>query len=123
WDKTIKLWKVKTGRLIRTLEGHTGWVYSIVFGPDGKYLASGSRDGTVKLWDSVRGELIITIVATKEGEYVVYTPDGYYDWSPKGHNLVSVRLNNKLVPYDEEYKYKQKFHRPDIIQQRLSGKK
>eukprot|EP00961_Rhodomonas_salina_P288710 3901798-Rhodomonas_salina.1 len=37
------------------VEGHTGGVLSVVFAPDGKTLASGSSDGTVKLWDAVSG--------------------------------------------------------------------
>src|SRR2546428_4367591 len=28
WDSTVKLWDARTGRLLRSLEGHTGWVTS-----------------------------------------------------------------------------------------------
>ncbi|KAI7761130.1 hypothetical protein LZL87_014344 [Fusarium oxysporum] len=36
--------------VLQTLEGHTGWVSSVVFSNDDKLIASGSNDGTVKIW-------------------------------------------------------------------------
>src|SRR5262249_4154854 len=39
-----------------TLKGHTGRVRSVVFSPDGKALAFGSEDRTIKLWDAVTGQ-------------------------------------------------------------------
>ena len=41
-DDTVKLWDVTTGTNIATLEGHTDWVNSVAFSPDGTTLASGS---------------------------------------------------------------------------------
>jgi WD40 repeat protein len=34
-----------------------GWVLSVAYSPDGKTLASGSRDNTLKLWDVRTGKL------------------------------------------------------------------
>jgi hypothetical protein len=57
----IKLWEVATGREVRTLSGHTDFVYSVAFSPDGKLLASGSWDGTIKLWDVATGREVRTL--------------------------------------------------------------
>ena len=52
-DKSIKLWDARTGRLRRTLTGHTGRVESLAFSPDGRTLATGGGGGdtSIRLWD------------------------------------------------------------------------
>jgi WD40 repeat protein len=45
WDRTIKLWRVSDGALVRTLTGHTGDVYCVAFSPDGSLLASSGSMG------------------------------------------------------------------------------
>jgi WD40 repeat protein len=50
-DPKIRLWETDTWRERATLSGHSGSVYSVRFAPDGKTLASASRDGSVKIWN------------------------------------------------------------------------
>ena len=59
-DKTIGVWSVQNGKLIKTLNGHSSEVNSVVFSPNGVYLASGSSDKTVSLWRVESGEKIKT---------------------------------------------------------------
>jgi WD40 repeat protein len=47
----IKLWNVGTGKERATLKGDRDGVLSVAYSPDGKTLASGSQDQTIKLWD------------------------------------------------------------------------
>lgn len=47
----IKLLDVETGQEIMSLAGHTEFIDTLTFSHDGKFLASGSFDGTILLWD------------------------------------------------------------------------
>src|SRR5207249_4171780 len=50
-DSVIRLWDVASGVEIGHLEGHRAGVGRLLFWPDGKTLASGSFDQTIRLWD------------------------------------------------------------------------
>ncbi|MEO0446536.1 MAG: hypothetical protein AAF191_10730 [Verrucomicrobiota bacterium] len=42
-------------------KGHGGLVLSVAVSPDGRRIVSGSRDGTIKLWDAQSGERLRTL--------------------------------------------------------------
>ncbi len=53
-DSAVNVWDSHTGKLLRSFRGHTGLVISVAFSRDGRRLFSGSRDQTVKVWDTTK---------------------------------------------------------------------
>ena len=67
------------GKLIKTLRGHSHSVRSVTYSPDGKCLASGSNDETIKIWNMVTGKEVKTLRGhNDEVTSVTYSPDGKY---------------------------------------------
>src|SRR5262249_42450236 len=64
--------------------GHEGGVFAVSVSPDGKYLISGSNDQTVRLWDVKTRALLVTLFYGSDGEWVMWTPEGFYTSSGKG---------------------------------------
>src|ERR1051326_6963882 len=101
-DNQIRLFDAKTGKEIRTLEGHQvrtykvpkqlnnandllvenvgkGSVTAVAFSPDGKTLASGGWDDMVRLWNVNTGDEIRHMLGHRGmGASVVFSPDGKY---------------------------------------------
>lgn len=80
------------GRKIRTFKRHKGSVRSVAFSPDGKTVLSGSKDGSLKLWDISKGGRVIRIYNGHKGSVnsVAFSNDGKYVLS--GSDDETVRL-------------------------------
>jgi hypothetical protein len=73
------------------LEGHTAAVYSVTWSPDGKTLASGSLDKTVKLWDAATDKLLSTLYSGAVQSVA---------WSPDGKTLASGSFDRTVKLWD-----------------------
>jgi WD40 repeat protein len=57
-DHNVRIWNADTMAAVRTLGGHTDWVYAIAISPDGNLVASGSWNGEIKVWKIADGALV-----------------------------------------------------------------
>lgn len=72
-----KLWDVKEGKERATLTGHTDWISALAFCPDGRTLATGSLDRTVRLWDVATGLERTTFAGHPSGvSAIAFAADG-----------------------------------------------
>jgi WD40 repeat protein len=73
----------KTGTTQYTLKGHKNNISCLCYSPDGRFLASSSWDGTIKLWDLSKQKCVRTFLEASEyGKFsrglLAYSPCGNY---------------------------------------------
>ncbi len=78
-DHTVRIWRVRDSRLLRTFKGHKNHTNWVAWRPDGKVIASAGRR-TVKLWRVGDGRLLrsFNVNATNSVDKVAWSPDGKY---------------------------------------------
>jgi WD40 repeat protein len=118
-DKTVKVFDANGG-LVANLSGHSDWVYCVAASPDGTKLASGSADGTVKLWNVADGRLLATFVqiSPRTEQWLIVTPPGYLATSAAG--ALQWRPKNLKTPPD---KLASLLQNPDLLRQTIAGAK
>jgi WD40 repeat protein len=98
---TVKLWNRKDLSLIYSFEGHMKSVKSTRFSPDEKYIASGSFDNTVRIWDIEKKKEVQRFAMEGGTEAVEFTPDGRYLVAGGHYNYLSVFRTTDMVKVDE----------------------
>jgi len=87
-------------------QGHNSWVASVVYSPDGRFIASVSWDSTIKIWDADTGKLIRTLKGHSWFvNSVAYSPDGRFiasgGWAIKIWNARTGKLIATLMAFPD----------------------
>src|SRR3954471_6394482 len=75
--KTASIRDARTGKTIGTLEGHSEEVLAVGYSPDGRLVATGSLDGTARLWNASTREVVHVLRAHRGGVFATrFSADG-----------------------------------------------
>ncbi|MFN8418199.1 MAG: hypothetical protein U0528_02965 [Anaerolineae bacterium] len=88
-----------TGELLYELSGHTDLINSVLWDPDGINLASGSSDGTIRIWSANSGQLINIVQTSTRVLSLALSPDGTQIAFGEPDGILRViDLNSSAIP-------------------------
>lgn len=111
------------GKVLGEFIGHEGDVWAVAPSFDGRLLVSGSADQTVRLWNPGTRELIVTLAHGTNGEWVIWTPQGYYAGSSGAGNMLGWQINkgaDRAAEYVRAVQFRERLNRPDIVARAIS---
>lgn len=117
-DNTISIWTVGGGAKVRVLTGHEAGLRSVEYTPDGKFLITGSADGTVKIWRAESGKLLVSLIAIDKNDWAVITPEGLFDASEGAQQLMYWRVGKEIVALEQ---LKNRYYAPGLLAKILKG--
>jgi len=118
-----KLWDFASGKVLHNLRRPDEKVIfdmspaHAAFAPNGKLVAVTSA-ASVRLYNVANGEEVAAMIAFDDGEWLVTTPNGYYNSSEKGDQYLSVSVAG--LPFTIS-QLRESFYRPDLVKVALSG--
>jgi WD40 repeat protein len=122
WSDTgIHVWDRASDQLLFNLPDALQFITPVV-PPSGKVLVGADRAKTLGIWDRHTGERLGTLYALQEGEWLLITPSGWFDGSPRGWGKVAWRDPNGGLGTLPSEAFFNEFYHPGLLAELLEGR-
>ncbi|HYC86935.1 MAG TPA: caspase family protein [Chryseosolibacter sp.] len=103
---------------LKPFVGHNDQVVAMAFSSDGKWLASASRDNTVKIWDVASRKELASLITFGDEEWVVLHASGLFDASAGAMAQIYFTSGTQTIGLEQ---IKERFYEPNLIRKILGG--
>ncbi|MCO6492756.1 MAG: caspase family protein [Phaeodactylibacter sp.] len=111
-DERSALMLDASGLLTRGFFGHKSGVTSLSLAPQGRFLLTGSRDKTARIWDLHTGVELATLIALGREDWVVTTTSGLFDASPGALRQLYYVLGLEVIDLEQ---LKERYYEPGLL--------
>jgi WD40 repeat protein len=119
----INLFDTTTGKLERTIQGHSEVIWSLSFSSNDDYLVSVAQDQGITVWETRSGLELASLVTFEDHDWIVTTPDGLFDGSPSAWKKIIWRFNNDAYNFLPVEGFFNDFYYPGLLTDILDGKR
>ena len=107
------------GSRVRGLTPSSQGAMRIIASRDRKRIYTAQIDGGVHVFDYSTGLELATMVGFSDGQWICFTPDGFFESSQFGSRYAQWKQEQEFFPFDL---YEKIFHKPGIVEDALQGK-
>ena len=118
-ESTLTLWDAAKATRVWASSTRDHLICTADVSEDKTQLVTVGFCGSVCRWQLATGrEIARIVVVDRDQEWLVVTPEGYFDGSPDACQLVTWRMGDEVFPME---RFAERFHRPDLVARALAG--
>lgn len=118
-DYTFKIYD-RQGKFISELKGQNGEIWSMAPSADSRLVVAACGDQTVSAWNLETGEKLLSLFVAENNEWIVWTPQGYYEASAGGEAFLGWQVDHrsdKVSDFFPSSTFQATYHFPEVVKQ------